>query len=170
MEIPSSENEIEVMGDGRRLVPSQATKGKARTAVVGGEAEHRGCPGSRKWTVTRRRAQAAQLLHMMAGIAAEIGCAGDAKAATAWPKKGTEIPESRPACRAECPSTELRKRGKRGTERKGRAQTCTRRTRRTRRTRFADPAAHSPACRQGAPHARSARTLTACPTMRRTTI
>ena len=48
MEILSSESEIEILGDGRRLVPPQVTKGKACTTVVRSEAEYRGCPGSRK--------------------------------------------------------------------------------------------------------------------------
>ena len=140
MEILSSESKIEILGDGRYLVPSQTTKGKAYTTVVGSEAEYCDCPGSRKGTVTCKHIRAVQLLHMMDGIVAEIGCAGDAKAAAVRPKRGTEVPESRPDCCTECLSTEFRKWGKRGTKRKGRVQTykcykCN--------TRFsADPAAH----------------------------
>jgi len=140
MEILSSKSKIEILGDGRYRVPSQTTKGKAYTTVVGSEAEYCDCPGSRKGTVTCKHIRAVQLLHMMDGIVAEIGCAGDAKAAAARPKRGTEIPEIRPSCRTECLSTKFRKWGKRGTKRKGRVQTykcykCN--------TRFsADPAAH----------------------------
>ena len=96
-------------------------------------------------------------------IVAEIGRAGDTKAAAARPKKKTEILESCPACCTECLSTEFRKRGKRCTKRKGKVQTynCYRCN-----TRFVDPAAHCPACRQGTSPAWSARTLTACLTRR----
>ena len=108
MEILSSESKIEILGDGRYLVPSQTTKGKAYTTVVGSEAEYCDCPGSRKGTVTCKHIRAVQLLHMMDGIVAEIGCAGDAKAAAVRPKRGTEVPESRPDCCTECLSTEFR--------------------------------------------------------------
>ena len=123
MEILSSENEIEILRDGRYRVPSQTTKGKTYTTVVGSEAEYCDCPGSRKGTVTCRHIRVVQPLHMTNGIVAEIGCAGDAKAAAARPKKGTEISERRPDCCTECLSTEFRKWGKRGTKRNGRVQT-----------------------------------------------
>ena len=167
MEIVSSESEIEILGDGRCRVPSRTTKGKAYATVVGSEAEYCDCPGSRKWTVTCKHIRTVQLLDKVNGIVAEIGCAGDAKAAAARPKKGTEIPEGRPACRAECLSTEFRQWGKRGTARKGRVQTymcCKCNTRVS-----ADPAAHRPACRRNKSPAWSARTLTACPTRKRVT-
>ena len=41
MEMLSSENEIEILGDGRYRVPPQTAKGKAYTTVVGSEAEYR---------------------------------------------------------------------------------------------------------------------------------
>ena len=123
MEILSSEKEIEILGDGRYRVPSQTTEEKMYMTVVGDEAEYCDCPHSRKGTVTCKHIRAVQILHMLSRIATEIVGAGDAKAAAARPKRGMEIPESRPTRCTECLSTEFRKWGLRGTGRKDKVQT-----------------------------------------------
>ena len=122
MDILSSEKDIEILGDGRYMVPSQTQDGKMYTTVVGKEAQSCDCPRSRKGTVRCKHIVAAQMLEKMGEFVAAIGIAG-AGGADPKPEKRTELSEDLPIRCTECLEEEFVKWGRRGTKRKDYVQT-----------------------------------------------